>query len=151
MNKKILIMLLVIVILILAIFVGYSVDNSKLLDDSSQKVVLNVSSEGPSNLSQIIEDVEKGPYYEGYDNETLNWMKTLGEKSVFHSRDYVVIMDSHDASQLHSEFATDVSITEFFECKILENHSFGNVKYHRDVLLVKDVNYLYENITYYDV
>lgn len=126
-------------------------DNPHVFSNTSPKVVLNVSSEGPSNLSKIIEDVENGSYYNGYDNETLQWMKSLGEKSVFHSIDYVVIMDCKDAGKLRSEFATDVQITEFFECRILENHSMGNVKYQRDVLLVEDVEYLYENITYYEV
>lgn len=151
MNKKILIILLALLVLVFAVFVGYSMDNPQVINDSSKKVELNVSSEGPFNLSQLIEDVETEPYYEGYDNETLNWMKSLGNKSVFHSLDYLVIMDSHDAGQLRSEFATDVAITEVFECKVLENHSMGDVKYPKDVLLVEDVKYLYENITYYEV
>ena len=151
MNKKILIILLAFVVLVFAVLAGYSMDNHDRFIDSSKKVELNVSSEGPFNLSQLIDDVENKSYYEGYDNETLKWMKSLGEKSCFHSMDYIVIMDSHDASQLHSEFATDVTITEVFECKVLENRSLGDIKYPKDVLLVKDVKYLYENITYYDV
>ncbi len=151
MNNKILIILLALLLLVFGIFVGYSMDNPQMIGDSSKKVELNVSSEGPFNLSQLIDDVENESYYEGYDNETLNWMKSLGQKSVFHSMDYIVIMDSNDASQLHSEFVTDVAITEFFECKVLENRSLGDVKYPKDVLLVNDVKYLHENITYYDV
>ena len=117
----------------------------------SDNVELNVSSQGPYNLSHLIEEVETASYYEGYDNETLKWMKSLGEKSVFFSRDNIVIMDSHGASKIHSEYATDVEITEFFECTVLENHSLGNVKYSKDVLLVENVNYLYQNISYFDV
>ena len=151
MNNKILIILLALIVLVFVILVGYSMDNPAIISDSSQKVELNVSSEGPFNLSQLIEDMENNSYYDGYDNETLKWMKSLGEKSCFHSMDYIVIMDSHDASQLRSEFVTDVAITEVFKCKVLENHSMGDIKYPRDVLLVEDVEYLYENITYFDV
>lgn len=56
-------------------------------------------------------------------------------------------MDSHGAGKLRFEYVTDVEITEFFSCKVLENHSLCDVKYHRDVLLVGDVEYLGENIT----
>ena len=147
MNKKILIIPLAVILLFLAVFVGYSMDNPSMINNSSDNVELNVSSQGPYNLSHLIEEVETASYYEGYDNETLKWMKSLGEKSVFFSRDYIVIMDSHGASKIHSEYATDVEITEFFECTVLENHSLGNVKYSRDVLLVENVNYLYQNIS----
>lgn len=151
MNKKILIIPLAVILLFLAVFVGYSMDNPSMINNSSDNVELNVSSQGPYNLSNLIEEVETASYYEGYDNETLKWMKSLGEKSVFFSRDYIVIMDSHGASKIHSEYATDVEITEFFECTVLENHSLGNVKYSKDVLLVENVNYLYQNISYFDV
>ena len=147
MNKKNLIIPFAVLILVLAIFIVYSMENPKIMTDSSDKVELNVSSEGPDNLSRVIRDVETASYYEGHDNETLKWMKSLGDKSVFYSSDYIVIMDSHDAGKLRSEYVTDVVITEFFSCNVLENHSLGDVKYPKDVLLVRDVEYLGENMT----
>ena len=60
-------------------------------------------------------------------------------------------MSPYDASKLHSEFVTDVYITQDFRCTVLETHSLGNVTYPKDVILVEDVEYLMENITYFDV
>ena len=82
-----------------------------------------------------------------YDNETLNWMKSLGDKSVFTGNGFVVIMDSGDAAKLNCEDVTDVYIEQYFDCIVLENRSLGNVKHPRDVLLVKNVKYVGENIT----
>ena len=75
-------------------------------------------------------------------------MKSLGDKSVFSGEGYFVVIDSYDADKLHSEYITDAFITEKIKCRVLENHSLGNVLYPKDVLLVKDVEYLGENITY---
>lgn len=151
MDKKIFSLLLAVIIIVIAISAGYLMDNPNVSDESFQKMELNVSSEGPNNLSNLIEDIETASYYKGHDNETLEWMKSLGDKSVFYSGDYIVIMDLDDAGKLRSEYATDVSITEFFECKVLQNRSMGDVKYPKDILLVEDVEYLHENITYFDV
>ena len=90
-------------------------------------------------------------YYEGYDNETLKWMKSLGDKSVFSGNGTFVVMSPYDASKLRSEYVTDAYITEEFRCTVLETHSLGNVTYPKDVILVEDVEYLRENITYFDV
>ena len=107
---------------------------------------LTVYSEGPIELSKIIEDVETGSYYEGYDNETLNWMKSLGNKEVFSGNGTFVVMDSYDAKKIPSQYVTDVIIIEHFNCDVLEKHSLGDVKYPKDVILVKNVKYLGEEI-----
>ena len=148
MGKKTIIAILIVLIAILALVVAYSINESP--NDENQET-LSVSSEGPIPLSAVIKDVETGSYYEGYDNETLNWMKSLGEKSVFSGNGTFVVMSSIDASKLRSEYVTDAYITEEFKCTVLEKHSLGDVKYPKDVLLVKDVEYLGENISYFDV
>lgn len=58
---------------------------------------LEVSSEGPFKLSEIVEDIENSSYYDGYDNDTLNWMKSLDDMNVFNGLKSFVIMDSSDA------------------------------------------------------
>ena len=40
--------------------------------------------------------------------------------------------------------------TKFLD-SVLEKHNLGNIKYPRDVLLVKDVEFISEEIHYFDV
>ena len=147
MGKKTVIIILIVLITALALVVGYYISESP---NDENRETLTVST-GSIPLIDIIEDVETGSYYEGYDNETLKWMKSLGDKSVFSGDGTFVVMSPYDASKLHSEFVTDVYITQDFRCTVLETHSLGNVTYPKDVILVEDVEYLRENITYFDV
>ena len=147
MGKKTVIIILIVLITALALVVGYYISDSP---NDENRETLSVST-GSIPLSDIIKDVETGSYYEGYDNETLKWMKSLGDKSVFSGNGTFVVMSPYDASKLHSEFVTDVYITQDFRCTVLETHSLGNVTYPKDVILVEDVEYLRENITYFDV
>ena len=149
MSKITFIGIITILVVILAIVAAYCLNESS-IDDSDYQI-LSVSSEGPVKLSAIIKDVETGSYYEGYDNETLAWMKSLGEKSVFSGNGTFVVMSSADARNLHSEYVTDAFITQQMKCIVLENRSLGDVEYPKDVILVKNVEYLGENITYFDV
>lgn len=112
---------------------------------------LNVSSEGPIALSEIIHDIKEADYYEGYDNDTVKWMESLGNKYVFSSEDAFVIMDKGDADKIPSIYACDVSFHEIFSCEVLENHTLGNVEYPKDVLYVQNVEYLREEAVYFDV
>ena len=104
MGKKTIILILIVLIAALALVVGYYVSDSP---NDENRETLSVSTEGPIPLSDIIKDVETGSYYEGYDNETLKWMKSLGDKSVFSGDGTFVVMSPYDASKLHSEFVTD--------------------------------------------
>lgn len=141
MNKGI----IAIVILLLAILSLVLVYSFGEIDDST-KTSLTVYSEGPIPLSDIIQDIKTADYYKGYDNETLAWMESLGDKQVFVANDSFVVMDSWDAKKIPSQYVCDVYIEEFIECHVLENHSIGNVKYPKDVLLVKNVDYLGQEI-----
>ena len=147
MGKKTVIIILIVLITALALVVGYYISDSP---NDENRETLSVST-GSIPLSDIIKDVETGSYYEGYDNETLKWMKSLGDKSVFSGNGTFVVMSPYDASKLRSEYVTDAYITEEFRCTVLESHSLGNVTYPKDVILVEDVEYLRENITYFDV
>ena len=145
MKGKGIIVMVILLLAILSLFFVYSVDDT---NDSGNKTELTVSSEGPIELSAIIIDIKTGSYYKGYDNETVKWMESLGSKKVFVSNDSFVVMSSIDAGKLRSEYVCDAYIVEFIECNVVENHTLGDVKYPRDVLLVKDVRYLGEEIHY---
>lgn len=145
MNGKGIILIVILLLAILALVFVYSIDET---NDSVNKTELTVSSEGPIELSAIINDIKTGSYYNGYDNETVRWMESLGSKKVFVSNDSFVVMSTIDAGKLRSEYVCDAYIEEFIECSVVENHTLGDVKYPRDVLLVKDVRYLGDEIHY---
>lgn len=141
MNKSIIAVVILLLAILSLVFV-YSFSES----DDSPKTDLTVYSEGPIPLSDIIQDIKTADYYKGYDNETLAWMESLGDKQIFAGNGTFVVMDSWDAKKIPSEYVCDVYIEEFIECHVIENHSIGNVKYPKDVLLVKDVDYLGQEV-----
>ena len=143
MNNKGIIALVILLLAILALVFAYSFGGT---DDSANKTSITVSSEGPIALSDVIDDIKTGSYYEGYDNETVAWMESLGDKQVFVADDAFVVMDSWDARKIPSQYVCDAYIDEFIGCNVLENHSIGDVEYPRDVLLVKDVDYLGQEV-----
>ena len=143
MNNKGIIALVILLLAIFALVFAYSFDET---DDSANKTSITVSSEGPIALSDVIDDIKTGSYYEGYDNETVAWMESLGNKQVFVADDAFVVMDSWDARKIPSQYVCDAYIDEFIDCNVLENHSIGDVKYPRDVLLVKNVDYLGQEV-----
>ncbi len=150
MNKKLLIPIVVVILIFVGIVFAYFIYEAP-ISGTDDKTTLNVSSEGPYELYQVIQDIKTKPYYEGYDNETLKWLESLGSRKVFFSSDEIVIMNSGDAMKIPSVFATDVSINEIFECNVIENRTLGDVKYPKDVLLVNDVDYITEELHYFDV
>jgi hypothetical protein len=114
-------------------------------------MTLNVSSEGPIELSELIEDIKTHDYYKGYDNETVEWMGSLGNKYAWFSSEEIVIMDKWDSDKIPSQYVCDASFYEIFSCNVLEKHPLGDVQYPKDVLLVKNVEYIGENVVYYEV
>ena len=149
MSKKVIIFIFIVLIAILGVFSLYADDTSSV---GSNQEKLNVSSEGPLNLSDLVEDIKTHECYEGYDNKTVKWMESLGEKYVWTSLDYFVIMDSKsDSDKIPSIYPCDVAFEEIFACDVLEKHSLGDVDHTRDVLLVKNVEYIGEKAYYFDV
>lgn len=147
MNKKILVILLIVIVAILGLFILLSNDSAP----DSGNATLNVSSEGPIGLNDLINEIKTEDYYEGYNNETVKWMESLGNKYVFYSADNYVIMDKKDADKIPSIYVTDVDLSEIFSCTIIEKHSLGSGDDFKDVLLVKNVKYIGESAHYYDV
>ena len=142
MNNKTIVAIIIILLAILSLVLVYSFSES----DDSAKTSITVYSEGPISLHDVIQDIKTGEYYKGYDNETVAWMESLGDMQVFVSNDSFVVMNSWDANKIPSQYVCDAYIEEFIECRVLENHSIGDVEYPRDVLLVKDVDYLGQQV-----
>ena len=142
MNNKSIFAIVIVLLAILALALVYSYSET----DDSTKTAITVSSEGPFSLSELIDDIKTADYYKGYDNETVAWMESLGNKQVFVADDAFVVMDSWDARKIPSQYVCDAYIDEFIECNVLVNHSLGDVDYPKDVLLVKDVDYLGQEV-----
>lgn len=151
MNDKFIISIVVVLLLILGVAVGYALENTNDISNAANGTILNVSSEGPIELSKVVENIKTADYYRGYDPETLEWMESLGNKYVYSSGDEYVIMDKWDADKIPSAYVCDAYFCEIFSCNVLENHSLGNVKYPKDVLLVNNVEYISEEVHYFDV
>lgn len=156
MKRNHIFLMIILIIVFLGIFLAalsayYPADNNNVALNASLNETLNVSSEGPFVLSELINEIKTEDFFKGYDNETVKWMESLGDKYVFFSEDYYVIMDKDDADKIPSVFACDVNFYEIFSCEVLESHSLGNIEYPRDVLYVKNVNYIREEAFYFDV
>jgi hypothetical protein len=148
MDKTVIAIVIVLVAVLGAVLIFAGDDSTS----GAHRETLNVSSAGPFKLSELIEEIKTKDYYKGYDNETVKWMESLGEKYVWSSHDKLVIMDSKwDSDKIPSIYACDVDFYEIFSCDVLESHSLGSVKYPADVLLVKNVEYIGENAHYYEV
>ena len=156
MKRNHIFLMIILIIVFLGIFLAalsayYPADNNNVALNASLNETLNVSSEGPFALSELINEIKTEDFFKGYDNETVKWMESLGDKYVFFSEDYYVIMDKDDADKIPSVFACDVNFYEIFSCEVLESHSLGNIEYPRYVLYVKNVNYIREEAFYFDV
>ncbi len=68
MSKKGMWAIIIILAAILALVAIYSVSETP-LSNSRNLTELNVSSEGPFPLSDLIDEIENKSYYEGYDND----------------------------------------------------------------------------------
>lgn len=75
----------------------------------------------------------------GYDNETLAWMESLGNKKVFEGDGMILIMNSYDAEKIPPIVMADTDLYYLIDCNVLENRSLGNIDHPTDVLLVKNV------------
>lgn len=146
-NKSV-IAIIVVLVAVLGIALLHASDDSS---NDGNRATLNVSSEGPMELSKVINEIRTHEYYMGYDNETVQWMESLGNKYAWFSLDEIVIMDKWDSDKIPSQYVCDASFNEIFSCNIVEKHSLGDIKYPRDVLFVKNVEYISEETVYFDV
>ena len=68
--------ILVVVIVVLSLFYFYHTQEYSNSEVGYIKT-LYTSTECPIKLSEVIREIECGKFYDGYDNDTLNWMKSL--------------------------------------------------------------------------
>lgn len=144
MSKKFIVSVVAVLAVILALVMFYAVVEDS--GDDFGSVEMELYSGFPMKLADIIDDVETGSYYEGYDNDTLTWMKSLGDKYVLNGNGTFVVMDFSDVNKIPNEDATDVIIINHIKCDVLEKHSLGNVKYPKEVILVKNIEFLNQEI-----
>lgn len=147
MNKKLL--AVVFLIVICALFaLSYYADNT---DNSSglNRTRLNVSGMNCYSVDEFVQAINTDEYYEGHDNSTAVWLLTLSGNVVFPSQDYYVVMSKSDAAKLPVEFATDVYITDIFDCEVMANKTLGGK--FGNVLYVENVEFIRRDIESYDV
>ena len=148
MSKKITIAIVIVLAAILCLFIAYSSDSPSI---EGNRTTLNVSSEGPLELPVLVNEIRTHEYYKGYDNETVEWMESLGNKYVWSSSDEFVIMDKWDSDKIPSQYVCDAYFNEIFSCNVLEKHSLYQGDNSKDVLLVNNVEYIGEEVGYFDV
>ena len=143
MNRDLAIILTVI-ILALAVVIAYQSEHS------SDSVEVNLSTDGAVSLGKFIQNVEKYEFYEGYDNETLNYLKTCDSNSmVFSSDNDYYIVSKGESHKIPLEFATDVSIYAIVNCHIDKKMPLGGNL--GDIVFISDVEYLRQDIVSYEV
>lgn len=145
MNKKLFVLFFIILLglTVLSVFTLEYYDNHDL-----NKSTLNISA-GGYPVDYFVESLNKKEYYRGHDEKTKLWLISLSGNQVYSSSDYYVVMSKMDADKLRFEDATDVIITDFFTCEIIENRSLGEG--FNDVLYVRNVEFVDENIEYFEV
>jgi hypothetical protein len=148
MSNKVVVVIVLVLIAVLGAFLLYTGDSPSNMDN---RTTLNVSSEGPLELPALVSEIRTHEYFSGYDNETVRWMESLGDKYVWSSADEYVIMDKWDSDKIPSAYVCDAYFNEIFSCNVLERHSLGQSDNLGDVVLVNDVEYIGEEIHYYDV
>ena len=133
---------------ILGIVLLYAEENPTIIGNET---IVNVSSEGPLELQKLVSEIKSHEYYKGYDNETVRWMESLGDKYVWSSQKEFLIMDKWDSDKIPSQYVCDAYFNEIFTCNVLEKHSLGQGENFKDVLLVNNVEYIGEEVHYFDV
>jgi hypothetical protein len=145
MNKKKILIISIIVLLLafLGLYIYYLIDEFGSITanpySDNEEVTLNVSSEGPYKLKDIIEDIKTNDHYKGYDPKTVEWMEKLPVDSVWTGKQ-IVIMSSWDSDNIPSESVCDAYITQTINCEVIEKHSLG--KNLKDVYYVKNVEFV---------
>lgn len=142
MNKKFIGILLVL-LLFFAVFLGL-VLSYEINEKSMSKKTFTVYTEGPIALSDMINSIRTYSYYDGYDNETLEWMESLESKSVFTYSNSIFIMSPYDANKLDSVYVTDGFMTEDFSCNVKEKHILLDNENRTYVYYVDDVKFISE-------
>lgn len=137
MNKKWIIAIVVLVALLILV-VAYIDDNPNALE-SGERMSFNVSA-GYSNLSKVTDNIKTLPRYEGYNSTVVEWMESLGNKSVVFGDKGIIIIENDDVEKVNqAPDATDVYIYNHFTAKVIESHKLG--KNLTTVYYVENIDY----------
>ena len=144
MNRKIaLILLILAVAAALCIVLGYSQDSAR---DKTEITVYD----SIVDLENFTREVRSNEYFKDYNKTTVDWLDGLRGDYVVMSSDHAYyVMDKSDSDRIPMEFATDVSIEYILKAHIVDKRPLSDDL--GDVILVSYVEYVRENITYYDV
>ena len=144
MNNRWAIPLVIIFSVLFVLVVAYIADNPDVIDHSGERMSFNVSS-GASDLTKVIKNIKTLPYYEGYDEGTVEWMESLGNKQVVFGDDAIVIMDGFEAMKIPYDVdVTDAYVYNYFTAEVVENHGLGVG--HTTVYYVKNVKFTGQEI-----
>lgn len=139
MSKKYLGLIFILIILLFALILFTGDENTQ------NKTLLTVSGEsGYYTTSEIAEDIQTHPYYKGYNQSTVDWLKTLDGVCI-PSSDGFIVMSKAEADNIGIAFITDVVIEDTISCNIIEKHSIGNDL--KNITLVKNVELVSQNQT----
>lgn len=110
-----------------------------------RRTALIVSGEsGYFTVSELAGIIESYSYYEGYNPNTVEWLKNQNGVCV-PSQEGFVIMSKAEADSIPIESVTDVMIEDTISCEIIESHSIGEGL--KDIVLVKNVELVSRNET----
>lgn len=138
----------VLVISGLCVVICSGFDNSL---DISNKTEVRICVDNPIAIDKFINECENSDYYRNVNGTTLNWLKSLcNNHMVFISGDESYIIPLSDVNKLPPiEYVTDISIYDICNCTIREDRplgdDLGNIK------LISDVEFIYQDVEYYDV
>lgn len=142
------ILILLIIILTLSIFEGFSHENT---DKISNKTQIRLCVDSPVELYDFINQTKALDYYKNINETTLNWLESLDSNHiVFSTGEAYYILSDYDVSKLPPlEMATDVSVYDICNCSVEENRNFGEGL--ANITLLGDVEYLYQEVEQYPV
>lgn len=146
MKKVLLTIALIIAIALISLYAVFSIYER----EPVEKTEITFYMDNPMKVNDFADEIESHSYFKGYNNTTLNWIRTLDSNNVvFSSNDTYVIMGPSDLGRIPVESATDVTITDTVRCYVKEKRPLGNDL--RDVIFVDDVEFVSKHIKYYDV
>ena len=143
MRDKVSIGIIFVLVVILFLVFAQSVTSA---DDSTNKTNITLDQDYQMSLQELVVKIKNDSNYKGYDNDTVAWMESLGSKKAFITNDSIVIMDHFETQKIPKIDVCDAYVYHLISCDVLENHSLGNVKDSKDVLLVRNIDYRGENI-----
>lgn len=143
MKDKVSIGIIFVLVVILFLVFAHSVTST---GDSTNRTNITLEQDYQMSLPELVSEIKNDSNYDGYDNDTVAWMESLGYKEVFITNDSFVIMNSFEAQKIPTVYVCDAYVYHFISCDVLENHSLGNVKDPKDVVLVQHIDYQGEDI-----